>query len=111
MCHFRSVDLLRNVFGDFFLKNEGESKYSSLHRGFLVRGMYVHLFFRLGDPVALAAPTGLAAHNIHGTTLHSLFKIFPAKPGLKEEWKSLDRGQIKEMKNPNLKLLIVDEVL
>ncbi len=69
------------------------------------------LFFRLGDPVALAAPTGLAAHNIRGTTLHSMFKMFPAKPGLKEQWKSLDRGQIKEMKNPNLKLLIVDEVL
>ncbi|KID59396.1 ATP-dependent DNA helicase PIF1, partial [Metarhizium hybridum] len=62
------------------------------------------------DPVLRAAPTGIAAHNFHGRTLHSLFKI-PVK--------TLPQGFSQKLSRSNLcslqalfkhcKYLIIDE--
>ena len=63
-----------------------------------------------GDPVAIGAPSGLAAFNVHGKTIHAMFKLYPQKRGKKKAYQPLNRDQIKSLKNKHLLLLIIDEV-
>lgn len=55
--------------------------------------------------VVVLAPTGVAALNVQGQTIHSFFK-FPAKPLHRNEIKRLRRRSIYE----RLEVLIIDEV-
>ena len=63
------------------------------------------------SPVAVAAPSGLAAHNIKGQTLHSQFKLYPQKGGRQKRYQPLLRDQVKVLRNGDLLLLIIDEVI
>ena len=63
------------------------------------------------SPVVLAAPTGLAAYAIGGSTLHHLCKL-PVQHGSIAGYKKLQRDeqqQLKRMLGP-FRLLIIDEI-
>jgi len=59
----------------------------------------------LGKNIVIVAPTGIAAINVAGQTIHSFFK-FPPRTFNSNEIKSLRRTTIFE----NLDLLIIDEI-
>lgn len=61
-------------------------------------------------PVLVAAPTGKAAFNVMGMTLHSAFKLPPSQ--YKGELKKLDDGAANtlRLKFRKLKLIIIDEI-
>ena len=62
-------------------------------------------------PVVVAAPTGLAAFNIGGTTIHRLLSL-PVEHGKPADYSRLQQEQLTLLKATlkNVKLLIVDEV-
>lgn len=62
------------------------------------------------DPVLRAAPTGIAAHNFHGRTLHSLFKI-PVKIPQQGHSQKLSRSNLYSLQAlfQHCKYLIIDE--
>lgn len=65
-----------------------------------------------GSPVvAVAAPTGLAALNINGITMHKLLKL-PVQHGVEAEFWNLGKPDIKAMRASfkNVRLFIIDEV-
>lgn len=67
---------------------------------------------RLHHPsVAIAAPTGIAALNIRGNTLHSLFAVQVQK-GKDMSFKELRRDKLEQLQEyfSKCKLLIIDEV-
>lgn len=72
---------------------------------------YGHIFGECPDDkkVMLCAPTGKAAHNIGGNTIHSVFCI-PVGRGL--QYKPLDMQQLTSLqtKYHALKVLIIDEI-
>jgi len=59
----------------------------------------------------LAAPTGIAAFNVGGSTLHHLFSLKVERRGA-NKYSSLSQGQLSTMKQAfkGVKLLIVDEI-
>ena len=59
--------------------------------------------------VLLLAPTGTAAHNIHGQTIHSAFKI-PVPPGRNYQPLSSDVLNSLRAELDSLKIIILDEV-
>jgi ATP-dependent DNA helicase PIF1 len=61
----------------------------------------------LSSPVLRAAPTGVAAHNIMGKTLHSLFKL----PVKKSDFQPLAKAAIKSMQAQwkGVKYLVIDK--
>ena len=63
------------------------------------------------DPVILAAPTGLAAKQIAGFTIHSIFKV-PFAMGHQKGYKKLQDLTLVEMRSTlgYKKYLIVDEL-
>lgn len=68
---------------------------------------YVNRARKKGKKIILAAPTGIAAINIGGSTLHSIFKI-PIRPILQT-----DINKIKKDKNSVLNkadILVIDEI-
>lgn len=65
----------------------------------------------LGKNIVVTAPTGIAAKNAEGQTLHSLFGLKPIVfiPGKVQQWyRHLNAGRAKVIKN--LDILIIDEV-
>ena len=62
--------------------------------------------------VAVAAPTGLAAFNIGGLTIHRLFQLPIEHEGKTAEYWSLSKASQKVMKSKlrSVKLIIVDEI-
>ncbi|KID96258.1 ATP-dependent DNA helicase PIF1, partial [Metarhizium majus ARSEF 297] len=64
----------------------------------------------LRDPVLRAAPTGIAAHNFHGRTLHGLFKI-PVKTSPQGLSQKLSRSNLCSLQAlfKHCKYLIIDE--
>ncbi|OAQ58434.1 ATP-dependent DNA helicase PIF1 [Pochonia chlamydosporia 170] len=62
------------------------------------------------DPVLRAAPTGIAAHNFHGRTLHSLFKI-PVKTPPQGLSQKLSRSNLCSLQAlfKHCRYLIIDE--
>ena len=60
---------------------------------------------------AIAAPTGLAAHNINGITLHRLFRLPVEHDGKTAEYFTLPRHTLKQMRMhmSHLKAIICDE--
>ena len=64
-----------------------------------------------GKNIVVAAPTGVAAKNAEGQTLHSLFglKTIVFIPGKVKRWnRPLDKAKVNVIKN--LEILIIDEV-
>ena len=61
---------------------------------------------------AIAAPTGLAAFNIGGVTIHRLFQLPIEHEGKQAGYKSLSKAAQKVMRSTirSLKMIIVDEV-
>lgn len=61
--------------------------------------------------IVMAAFTGIAAVNIHGTTIHSLFR-FPFKPMLPDdhEIEEFQPGSQRRMIIENLDILVIDEI-
>ena len=78
----------------------------------LVGFMYVqkHIHGRPCDSI-LGAPTGLAADNIKGQTLHSVFRI-PVEHGSHPKYKALSKPILDQMRviMKNLHCVIIDEV-
>jgi len=64
-----------------------------------------------GLSVVVAAPTGLAAYNIGGTTIHRLLCL-PVEHGKPADYSRLNQDQLKTIRATlkNLQLLIIDEV-
>lgn len=62
-------------------------------------------------PVVVAAPTGLAAFNIGGTTIHRLLSL-PVEHGKPADYSRLQQEQLTLLKAipKDIKLLIIDEV-
>ena len=79
---------------------------------FLIRTLRASCIEEFGEgSVALAAPTGLAAHGIGGVTIHRLLSL-PVEHGSCGEYRTLS-GEVRfELRTRlrNLKLLIIDEV-
>ena len=66
---------------------------------------------KIGKNVAVAAPTGIAARNVDGQTLHSLLGLMPIVfiPGKVRKWYNhLNEEKVKVIKN--LDTLIIDEI-
>lgn len=63
-----------------------------------------------GKNIAVTAPTGIAAKNAEGKTLHSMFglKTFVFIPGQTRRWYHLDSARERIIKN--LDILIIDEI-
>ena len=63
-----------------------------------------------GKNIAVTAPTGIAAKNAEGKTLHSMFglKTFVFIPGQTRRWYHLDSAKERIIKN--LDILIIDEI-
>eukprot|EP00731_Ephydatia_muelleri_P023421 Em0015g1004a len=61
---------------------------------------------------ALCAPTGLAAYNINGVTVHRLFQLPVEHEGKTSTYWPLPKESVKVMRNGfrHLKLIIIDEV-
>ena len=61
--------------------------------------------------VIVTAPTGLAAHNVGGSTLHRVFCL-PVEHGKPADYRKLSQEQLKTIRTTlqSLKLIIVDEV-
>src|SRR5579871_3031496 len=59
-----------------------------------------------GDPVVRCAPTGVAAHNISGYTLHRLFHISPQKP---EDPISDNQRSRMQVEFRDIRYIIIDE--
>ena len=62
-------------------------------------------------PVAVAAPTGMAAYNVGGTTIHRLLSL-PVEHGKPADYARLHQEQLTMIRATlkNLKLVIIDEV-
>ena len=62
-------------------------------------------------PVVVAAPTGLAAFNVGGTTLHRMLSL-PVEHGKQSDYKPLNPEQLTTIRATlkRLQLLIVDEI-
>ena len=62
-------------------------------------------------PVAVTAPTGLAAFNINGTTIHRLLSL-PVEHGKPADYSRLQQEQLTVIRATlkDLKLLIIDEI-
>ena len=61
-----TLDFVRNSRGNLFVTGRAGTGKSTLLRA-IVRA--------LGDEVVIGAPTGIAAFNVGGQTLHSLFRL------------------------------------
>ena len=63
-----------------------------------------------GKNITVTAPTGIAAKNAEGSTLHSMFglKTHVFIPGKTNRWYRLDTAKEKVIKN--LDILIIDEI-
>lgn len=61
-----------------------------------------------GFDVVVVAPTGLAAYNINGLTIHRVFKL-PVQQGDKERYYDLMDGDVKMLRHlmKNLRLIII----
>ena len=107
-----------------WIKTKDESLYTFLSGGagvgksVLVKALYqaLHRFLCAGEGenpddirILLCAPTGKAAFNINGCTIHSAFKI-PASQGF--TYKPLDSDSLNTLrvKYKNLSVLMIDEV-
>ena len=66
----------------------------------------------LGGTCALCAPTGLAAYNISGVTVHRLFQLPVEHEGKTSTYWPLPKESVKIMRNGfrHVKLIIIDEV-
>lgn len=62
--------------------------------------------------VIVVAPTGLAAYNINGLTIHRVFKL-PVQQGDKERYFDLMDGDVKMLRllMKNLRLIIIGRTL
>jgi len=75
----------------------------------LIHKMYSEVYNTFGvDSIEIAAPTGMAAINIKGNTLHSLFKL----PLQTSTYKPLTPHSTRQLqlKFKNLKFIIIDEM-
>ncbi|XP_033725275.1 uncharacterized protein LOC117315237 [Pecten maximus] len=80
----------------------------------LYQALKRHLCAREGDnpencKVLLCAPTGKAAHNINGTTIHTAFKILPNR-GYQSYHVDSDTLNSLRVKYRDLSIVIIDEV-
>uniref|UniRef100_A0ABD2WQD3 ATP-dependent DNA helicase n=1 Tax=Trichogramma kaykai TaxID=54128 RepID=A0ABD2WQD3_9HYME len=64
-----------------------------------------------GKHTAVTAPTGIAAYNVKGLTVHRLFQI-PVEPNKTAKFKELSDGALKKIRQEltNVDLLIIDEI-
>ncbi|CAG7727909.1 unnamed protein product, partial [Allacma fusca] len=83
-------------------------------KSYLIKIICNHIkFLTFGDlnnPVIVAAPTGVAARAIKGTTLHKAFKL-PVEKNSAVQHKPLRGQNLQNLRNSlkNLKLVIIDE--
>ena len=63
------------------------------------------------NPVIVAAPTGVAAHNIQGFTSHSIFKL-PIQHGYQPQFYELSHSLLKTLREKfaNVHTIIIDEI-
>lgn len=85
------------------------------HSSFLidtVKALVNHLWPSCDFTCAVVAPTGLAAFNVSGITIHRLFQLPIEHEGKTAEYWSLPKAALKVMKTTlrNVKMFIVDEV-
>ena len=63
------------------------------------------------ESVIVAAPTGIAARNMHGFTLHSIFRL-PVQYGYEPEFHQLSAYSLKKLREmfKNIHTVIIDEI-
>ena len=91
------------------------SGFGGTGKSYLIRAIKGYMFVRktdFSDPIdiALTAPTGLAARNISGQTLHSAF-MFSVEHGKTAKYTELSSSRLQRVRHEfkNLKLMITDE--
>ena len=92
------------------------SGYGGTGKSYLIKAiqgfMYVQSsVYREKAGLILAAPTGLAAANINGQTIHSVLKL-PVEHGSTPKYTELRKRDLDQMRNVmgNLKAVIIDEI-
>ena len=90
----------------FFVSGPGGTGKSHLIRGLVLWNRVIR-----GKKTAVAAPTGIAAYNISGLTLHRLLQ-FPYEKEGKPVYKELSANALKKVRETfeDLDLIIIDEV-
>ncbi|KAK8912380.1 ATP-dependent DNA helicase pfh1 [Metarhizium anisopliae] len=105
-------DLTRVEDGDNLGERDSDRQYDwSRHVGkYNINPLFWDVTKRVRDPVLRAAPTGIAAHNFHGRTLHSLFKV-PVKIPPQGLSQKLSRSNLCSLQAvfKHCKYLIIDE--
>ena len=80
-------------------------------KSFLIKTLETWIHSSLEKHAAITAPTGIAAFNVNGLTIHCLLKL-PVEHGKTPKYRSLSDEAIKIVREKlqQLVLLIVDEV-
>jgi ATP-dependent exoDNAse (exonuclease V) alpha subunit len=94
--HEAAIDHLRSGEGHIFVTGRAGTGKSTLLRA---------LGDLVAEPMAIVAPTGLAAVNVGGQTIHSFFGLPPRLVGPDDIRRSRNGGIMRK-----LKLLVIDEV-
>ncbi|KAL5259662.1 hypothetical protein ACHWQZ_G009943 [Mnemiopsis leidyi] len=92
------------------------SGYGGTGKSYLIKALQGYMYiqgsvFSEKAGLILAAPTGLAAANINGQTIHSALKL-PVEHGSTAKYTELRKKNLDQMRNVmgNLKALIIDEI-
>ena len=80
-------------------------------KSFLIRTVRAWVQKEIGKDVAVAAPTGIAAFNLNGLTIHRLLML-PVEHGKTPQYRPLSDDALKVVLNMicNVTLVIIDEV-
>ncbi|KAL1447888.1 hypothetical protein WDU94_006568 [Cyamophila willieti] len=80
-------------------------------KSYLIKTIKTYVKCNLGKDVAVTAPTGVAAHNIGGLTIHRLLQL-PVEHGKTPEYRALSNDVLKIIRDnmKNVILLIIDEI-
>ena len=87
------------------------SGFGGTGKSFVIENLVSWNKIKLGKNIAVAAPTGIAAYNIHGLTVHRLFQL-PVEHSGTAKYKSLSDNALKQIRLSlkDVNLIIIDEV-
>ncbi|MCF7846818.1 MAG: AAA family ATPase [Candidatus Gracilibacteria bacterium] len=95
----RVIERIKNPDKHFFITGKAGTGKSTLLE---------HIRKNANKKMVVLAPTGVAAINVHGETIHSFFKL---KPGFElEEAKNMRLDEKKRKKYHSLKTILIDEI-
>ena len=78
----------------------------------LIQALQGYIKQNLGKETAVTAPTGIAAFNVNGSTVHRLFQLPVEHGGTTKKYKQLSNAVLKILRDElkNISLIIIDEV-